>query len=87
MEAQEQQLSLRHSNQYSADSACEHCEGIVRHESWCLEINAGVNYAYEAVSQPHLLSLGDQIILHGLGIAWTEEQIRPERRGFTLRRG
>ena len=86
MPAQEQ-LPLRHCNQYSADSACEHCEGIVRHEFWCFEINATVNYAYEAVSQPHLLSLGDQIILHALGIAWTEEQTRPELRGFTLRRG
>ena len=37
---------LSHSNQYSADSACGHCEGVVRHEPWCVTQNAGVQYAY-----------------------------------------
>ena len=70
------QLPLRHSNQYSADSACVHCEGVIRHESWCLEQNANVHYAYQAVSEPDLLDLGDQLILHALGVAWIAEKIR-----------
>jgi hypothetical protein len=72
------QLPWSHSNQYSADSACVHCEGVVRHESWCLEQNADVQYAYQAVSEPDLLSLGDQLNLHALGVAWTTEKMSPE---------
>ena len=30
------QFPLSHSNQYSADSACEHCDGVIRHEPWCI---------------------------------------------------
>jgi hypothetical protein len=73
------QLPWRHSNQYNAISAGAHCEGIIRHESWCPEQNANVHYAYQAVSRPDLLSLGDQLILHALGVAWTAEKIRPNR--------
>ena len=35
----EEKLPSRHSNQYSADSACGHCEGVVRHEPWCTTQN------------------------------------------------
>ena len=38
-----------HSNAYSADAACEHCSGIIRHEPWCITRNEVVVYAYEAV--------------------------------------
>jgi hypothetical protein len=69
------QLPWGHSNRYSAASACLHCEGVIRHESWCLEQNANVHYAYQAVSEPDWLSLGDQLILHALGVAWTAEAI------------
>jgi hypothetical protein len=75
------QLPWSHSNQYSADSACAHCEGVIRHESWCPAQNANVLYAYQAVSEPHLLSLGDQLILHALGVAWTRKKLRPKLRG------
>jgi hypothetical protein len=27
-------LPPSHSNQYSADSACGHCDGVIRHELW-----------------------------------------------------
>ena len=68
------QLSLRQSNQYSADSACVHCDGVIRHESWCATENANVHYAFQAVLDPYKLSLGDQLILHALGVVWTPER-------------
>jgi hypothetical protein len=69
------QIPLSHSNQYSADSACGHCDGVVRHESWCLTQNATVQYAYQAVSDPDRLSSGDHLILHALGAAWTPKRM------------
>ena len=29
------EAALYHSNRYNAQAACEHCEGIIRHERWC----------------------------------------------------
>jgi hypothetical protein len=69
------QIPLSHSNQYSADSACGHCDGVIRHESWCLTQNATVQYAYQAVSDPDRLSSGDHLILHALGAAWTPKRM------------
>jgi len=65
---------LSHSNQYSADSACGHCDGVVRHETWCVTQNTSVQYAYQAVSDPTHLSPGDHLILHALGAAWTPKE-------------
>lgn len=59
------------SNRYSAQSECEHCGGTTRHETWCVTLNSTVFYAYRIVSEPSALSLGDAIILHSLGAAWT----------------
>lgn len=67
----ENQLTLSHSNQYSADSACGHCDGVLRHEPWCVTQNASVQYAYQVISDPSHLSTGDQLTLHALGAAWT----------------
>ena len=61
----------RHSNKYTADSACEHCQGVVRHESWCITHNEDVLYAYEAVLNSDRLQEGDRLILHALGVSWT----------------
>ncbi len=47
-----EQSEWRHANQYSADSACAHCEGIVSHESWCSSKNARVRYAFQAALHP-----------------------------------
>lgn len=66
---------LSHSNQYTAESACGHCDGVIRHESWCVTQNASVQYAYQAVSDPGHLTLGDQLILHALGATWTAKRI------------
>jgi hypothetical protein len=79
MPAQDQ-LPWSDSNQYSEDSACVHCEGVLLHESWCPAENANAHYAYRAVAQPNLLSLGDQLILHALGVAWTTKTTQPKLR-------
>jgi hypothetical protein len=75
-----QGLPLIHSNQYSADSACSHCDGVIRHEAWCMTQNAGVQYAYQVVSDPSLLSTGDHLNLHALGVAWTPKRILSKAR-------
>jgi hypothetical protein len=61
----------RHSNKYSAETACEHCEGVVRHESWCITRSTDVMYAYGAVLDAGQLTEGDRLILHALGATWT----------------
>jgi hypothetical protein len=71
----ESHLPLSHSNQYSAVSACGHCDGVTRHEPWCITHNESVQYAYQAVSNPSHLSTGDHLILHALGAAWTPKRI------------
>ena len=75
-----QSSPLTHSNQYSADSACGHCDGVIRHEAWCITQNASVQYAYQVVSDPGLLSTGDHLILHALGVAWTRKRILSKAR-------
>ena len=62
----------QHSNKYSAEAACEHCQGIVRHESWCVARNQRVLYAYEAVIDAAVLTEGDKLSLHALGVAWRD---------------
>jgi len=59
-----------HSNRYCAQAACEHCGGIIRHESWCITIDPVVYYAYQVVLDPTKLTLADSLILHALGVAW-----------------
>jgi hypothetical protein len=68
-------LPSSHSNQYSAESACGHCDGVIRHEAWCITHNASVQYAHQVVSEPSCLSPGDLLILHALGAGWTSEII------------
>jgi hypothetical protein len=72
----ENQLPLLHSNRYSADSACAHCDGVVYHEPWCAAQNANTYYAFEAVLDPTHLSVGDELSLHALGVVWTTERIQ-----------
>jgi hypothetical protein len=62
--------TLYHSNKYHAQAACEHCEGIIRHEPWCITIDPVVYYAYEIVADPSKLTVGDALILHSLGVSW-----------------
>jgi len=67
-----------HSNRYDASSACEHCEGIVRHEPWCITLDPVVRYAYEVVLDPAKLTLLDKLALHALGVAWEKKACRAE---------
>ena len=60
-----------HSNRYHAESSCQHCEGMVHHEHWCLTLNPVVHYACEIVMFPDKLVIGDAIILHSLGVRWS----------------
>ncbi|MGA9529051.1 MAG: hypothetical protein WBS24_13140 [Terriglobales bacterium] len=65
------QTTWYHSNRYSAQAACEHCNGVVRHEPWCITLHPDVFYAYQIVIDPSALNVGDAIILHSLGVAWS----------------
>jgi hypothetical protein len=67
------QIPLCYSNQYIAGSACEYCDGVIRHQPWCVTQSPDVHYAFQAVSDPGTLSLGDSLILHALGVVWTPE--------------
>src|SRR5271157_2742581 len=64
----------------TAESACSHCEGLNSHENWCVTQNENVYYAHLAVLQPKNLTLGDQLILHALGVAWKTPETRSRRR-------
>jgi hypothetical protein len=66
--------SWYHSKLYDAQSGCEHCGGIGRHERWCITCDALVQYAYGAVAEPEKLTLLDQLILHALGASWRKNQ-------------
>ncbi len=66
--------AIFHSNRYTAQSACEHCGGIIRHEPWCITADQNVYYAYEIVADPDKLTAGDAIILHSLGVTWGPNQ-------------
>ena len=67
-----EQSVWRHANQYSADSACAHCNGIVSHEAWCSSKNANVRYAFDVALHPDLLTTQDTLILHALGVIWDD---------------
>lgn len=63
-----------HSNQYSAETTCGHCGGVVRHEKWCVTCDALVRYAYSIASDPEKLTLRDRLILRALGVSWSPQQ-------------
>jgi hypothetical protein len=62
--------AMYHSNGYNRQAACEHCEGIIRHERWCRTLNPVVSYACKIVVSADELAIGDAIILHSLGVLW-----------------
>jgi hypothetical protein len=64
----------RHSNKSSAEVACEHCEGVVRHEPWCITRSPEVLYAYGAVLDADKLTEGDRLALHALGVTWVNNK-------------
>ncbi len=79
MPAHNEPLSLQ-TNIEITDSLCSHCEGVNRHEGWCITQSENVCYAHRIVFQPKQLSPGDQIILHALGVSWKAAEAHPKRR-------
>jgi hypothetical protein len=73
--AMSNQSLWQHGNRYSADSACAHCDGVIRHEPWCSTQNSTVRYAFEAALYPNHLTLQDNLILHALGVAWNSKKL------------
>src|ERR1700675_4565690 len=61
-----------HNNRYHAQTACEHCYGVTRHEPWCSLLNSFVRYAFRIVSEPTIITIGDTLILHALGVKWVQ---------------
>ena len=66
-----QQNELARGNHYGEGSICDHCAGGTGHEPWCITCNAIVRYAFAAVSRDNHLTLGDELILHALGVQWS----------------
>ncbi len=66
------------SNRYTAQAACKHCGGIVRHESFCITRDPVVYYAHQIIADPAQLTLQDCLILHSLGVVWDRNPYRGE---------
>ena len=64
--------SSHHSGRQSAGKACEHCQGVAEHETWCVTRDPRVCYAYEIVAEASKLTFSDTLILHSLGVSWAE---------------
>ena len=62
-------------NQCNTGSACERCEGIFEHASWCATREPRVSYAYRLVMDPSTITPGDSLILHSLGVAWASGEV------------
>ena len=73
------QYPLHYHNQFCADSVCAHCEGVIRHEPWFVTQSVTVQYAFRVLSDPHQLSLEEELILHGLGVVWNRERTQSKR--------
>jgi len=61
---------LYSNSQSSGQSPCEHCGAVLRHEKWCITCDPAVRYAYDVVRDPNKMTVGDQLILHALGVSW-----------------
>jgi hypothetical protein len=66
--------AIFHSNRYHAEATCEHCAGVIRHETWCITRNPQVFYAYDVVVNPGKMQLRDRLILHALGVNWAADE-------------
>lgn len=67
--------SFQQGNRHNADSTCEHCQGVMEHQPWCMNRDPRVLYAYEIVEDASRLTFEDGLILHSLGVTWAD--IRP----------
>jgi hypothetical protein len=64
------QIAWQQTTRRSAKNACPHCGGAAQHEAWCVTTNLSVRYAYAIVLSSTLLTPGDVLILHSLGVIW-----------------
>lgn len=69
-----QQTESAHAN-HEQHSVCDHCGGLATHETWCITCNIVVRYAYGIVLDTRRLTLGDVIILHALGVQWSDQNL------------
>jgi len=79
--------TIFHSNRYNAQAACKYCEGVIRHEPWCVTLHPTVYYAYQILADPSKLTTGDALILHSLGVIWGPnvcKKIAPQTRQCSL---
>lgn len=60
----------RVSNQYNAAAGCTICCGVVQHEPWCVIVNKDMEYAFLLAVDPVVITEGDKIALHSLGVVW-----------------
>ncbi len=60
----------RVSNKYNAAVGCAICSGVVQHEHWCVIINKEMEYAFLLAEDPVIITEGDKIALHSLGVLW-----------------
>ena len=70
------QTDLARSGQHAEGTICEHCAGVTVHETWCITCNPVVYYAFRVLSDDGYLALGDAIILHALGVNWSDRACR-----------
>ena len=59
-------------SQSKSKSTCALCEGTFVHEAWCAVLDPGASYAYRIIVDPSKLTEGDSLILHSLGVSWTQ---------------
>jgi len=62
--------SSQDSTRNNAGAACEHCQGSIEHEPWCVTRDPRVFYAYQIVTEASKLTFADRLILHSLGVSW-----------------
>jgi hypothetical protein len=60
----------RIANKYDAAGCCTICNGVVRHERWCVIVNKDMEYAFLLAVNPTIITEGDTIELHSLGVLW-----------------
>jgi len=70
-------IDFTHHNQQTFPATCPNCMGSQGHEPWCATRVPILRYAFEILSEPRKLTLGDALILHSLGVTWSESRRLP----------
>ena len=60
-----------HQRQAKTGEACSHCLSVQGHEPWCETRGAILQYAFAIVADARKLTIGDALILHSLGVSWS----------------